>query len=125
MLRRMITKDCELDESQVALEVESDRLASIRRTIDDKKKELALKLKDPNADFQGIFEEMEKLVITKLRWERDVAKFEKAVEAELVKIHEESLVELQQKAGEIMDSLCEQLADLEVNILKRNDGRTV
>lgn len=121
----MITKDCDLDESQVALEVESDRLASIRRTIDNKKKEFALKLKDPNADFQGIFEEMEKLVITKLRWERDVAKFEKAVEAELVKIHEESLVELQQKAGEIMDSLRVQLADLESNICKSNDGRTV
>ena len=46
-------------------------------------------------------------------------------EAELVKIHEESLVELRQKAGEIMDSLREQLADMEVNILKRNDGRTI
>lgn len=121
----MRTKDNEKDESMTALDVESDRLAAISVDIDDKKKELALKLKDPNADFQSIFEEMEKLVITKLRWERDVAKFEKAMEAELVKIHEESLVELQQKAGEIMDSLREQLADLEANILKRNDGRTI
>lgn len=75
--------------------------------------------------FRAFFEEMEKLVITKLRWEKAVVKFEKAVEAELVKMHEESLVELQQKSGEIMDSLREQLADLEANILKRNDGRTI
>ena len=75
----MRTKDNEKDESMIALDVESDRLAAISKVIDDKKKEIALKLKDPNADFQSIFEEMEKLVITKLRWERDVVKFKKAV----------------------------------------------
>lgn len=52
-------KDNEKDESMTAIDVESDRLAAISRGIDDKKKEIALKLKDPNADFQSIFEEME------------------------------------------------------------------
>lgn len=47
----MRTKDNENDESMTALDVESDRLAAISMDIDDKKKEIALKLKDPNADF--------------------------------------------------------------------------
>lgn len=51
----MRTKDNENDESMTALDVESDRLAAISRAIDDKKEEIALKLKDPNADFQSIF----------------------------------------------------------------------
>lgn len=49
-------KDNKNDESMTALDFESDRLAAISRVIDDKKKEIALKLKDPNADFQSIFE---------------------------------------------------------------------
>lgn len=121
----MKTKDNEKDESMTAIEVESERLAAISRIIDNKEKEIALKLNDPNADFQGVVEEMEELSIIKEKWKEDFAKFDEAIEAELVKIHEDSLVELQRETDEIIDFFRKQLADLEANIRKRNNGRTV